>query len=688
MGQTESTNKLNRVKGYIPEKYPRLIEEKDGKVSYSIKYEENGETMYRSHMAKDGLIGNWNNSVQTLYENLEATTKTFPDHQLFGTRKYDKKTQKYTDYEWKTFKEFNEERTYFGSGLINYKLKKDDRIGVFAKNRYEWVLAEHAAYAYSFLLVPLYHTFGIPNTRYIINDSEIKTIITEAKYLPKLSQISKDCPTLESIILLNDPENELEEIMKDNKDIESLKSDNIKIFLFDEILESGKKKQHTHQPSKPDDLCSLIYTSGTTSQPKGVCYTHKNMVGTITGFYYMGYPFSDNESYYSYLPLSHVFERSLINSMIALGSRVGFFSGDNTRLLDELQLVKPTIFIGVPRIFAKVYDSIKAGIKKKGIFAQYLFNVAYEAKKKAIENGESYELWDKLVFNKTKQLLGGKIGILISGSAALLPLHQEFFKVIIDPHFVQGWGLTETGSGGTVQIYEDTRNIGLVGPPLCCNDIKLVSVPELNYSVNDFPNPRGELAVKGPNVFEGYYNKKEATDEVMIDGWFHTGDIAEALPNGYFKIVDRKKNIFKLSQGEYIAPDVLEGIYSNSSFVMQIMVYGNSSENYLIGVVVPEKAILLSHFNDERKENEDDDSFFSRICQDPKLKKLILDDMERLGRRENRFGFEIVRNFIVEPNPFSVENEMMTTTMKLRRKAIEQNYKKQLQDLYSQGFEN
>ncbi|KAJ5071172.1 long-chain-fatty-acid--coa ligase 5 [Anaeramoeba ignava] len=681
-------DKFKRVKGGIPQKYPRLVEEKDGRPSYAFKYEENGETIYRSQMSKDELIGIWNNSIHTLYENLEETTKTFPNHQLFGTRKYDKKTQKYTDYEWKTYKEFNEERTYFGSGLINYKLKKDDRIGVFAKNRYEWVLAEHAAYAYSFLLVPLYHTFGIPNIRYIINDSEIKTIITEVKFLPKLSQISKDCPTLESIILLSDNEKELEEIMKDNKDIESLKSDNIKIFLFDEIFESGKKKQHTHQPSKPDDLCSLIYTSGTTSQPKGVCYTHKNMVGVIAGCYYIGYPFSDKESYYSYLPLSHIFDRAVINVMIAFGSRVGFFSGDNTRLLDELQLVKPTIFIGVPRIFAKVTDSIKAGIKKKGIFTQYLFNVAYEAKKKAIENGESYELWDKLVFNKTKQLLGGKIAIIISGSAPLLPIHQEFFKVCVTPHIYQGWAMTETGSIGTVQIYEETRLNGVVGPPMCSNEIKLESVPELNYSVNDFPNPRGELLVRGINIFSSYHNKKEATDEVIVDGWFHSGDIVEALPNGDFRVVDRKKNIFKLSQGEYIAPDVLEGIYSTSEFIFQILVYGNSNEDYLIGILVPEKAVVLNHFNDERKENEDDDSFFSRICHDPKLKNLILDDISKLGRRENRFGFEIVRNFIVEPNPFSVENEMLTTTMKLRRKVIEQNYKKQLQDLYSQGLKN
>ncbi|KAJ5076667.1 long-chain-fatty-acid--coa ligase 5 [Anaeramoeba ignava] len=679
--KTPYSSKNKRIDGYIPEQFPRIVE-KEGQKFYSWNYQQNGETIYRSNLAKDGLLSKWNESVSTLYENLEVTTKSAPDNQLFGTRKYNKTTKKYEDYEWKTYKEFGEERTYFGSGLINYGIKKDDRIGIFAKNRYEWVLTEHSAYAYSFLLVPLYHTFGIPNILYIINHSECKVVITEMKYVSKLKQICEECKTLKSIIVLDDPEEDIDKFLEENEDIKFLNSHNINIYKFNEIFESGKQKQYPHQPNKADDLCSLIYTSGTTSQPKGVLTTHKNLISTIAGFYYIGYDFSDNESYYSYLPLSHVYERALEGTMISISARIGFSSGDNTKLVEEMQLVKPTIFTGVPRIYSKVYDKVTQGIKKKSIFSQYLFQVAYEAKKKAIENGESYDLWDKLVFNKTKQLLGGRIELLISGSAALLPLHQEFFKILFTPHFVQGWGLTETASGGTVQNHEDTICNGVVGPPLCSCEIKLESVPELNYNVNDKPNPRGELLVRGPNVLEGYYKNPEATNEVIIDGWFHTGDIGEALPNGHLKVIDRKKNIFKLSQGEYVAPDVLEGLYSNSQYVMQLMVYGNSQEDYLIGIAVPEKEIILDHFKNEKQENENSEEFFQRICQEEKIKELILKDMEKIGRGANRFGFEILRNIIIETEPFSVENDLLTTTMKLRRKAIENHYKKQLLDLY------
>ncbi|KAJ5069842.1 long-chain-fatty-acid--coa ligase 5 [Anaeramoeba ignava] len=674
-------SKRNRVQGYVVEKYPR-VDIKEGKRCYSWNYQKDGETIYRSNLCKDELISKWNDSVSTLYENLETTTRTFSDHEVFGTRKYNKQTKKYEDYEWKTYKKFCEERTFFGSGLINYGIKKDDKIGIFAKNRYEWVLAEHASYAYSFLLVPLYHTFGIPNILYILNHSECRTVITETINIPKLKQICEKCTSLESIIVLDNPEDDLDRFLKENEDIKFLLSHDIKIYKFQDIFESGKTKEHPHQPQKEDDLCSLIYTSGTTSQPKGVLATHQNLIAAVAICYYIGYDLSDEECYYSYLPLSHIFERTLCNAMIAYGSKIGFSTGDITRLVDELQLVKPTVFTTVPRVLSKVYEKITQGLQKKSVFSRYLFQVAYEAKKKAIENGESYDLWDKLVFNKTKQLLGGRINIIVCGSAALLPLHQEFFKVLINPHLIQGWGLSETAAGGTVQVFEDVFSNGEIGPPVCCCELKLENVPELNYTVDDQPNPRGEILMRGYNVFNGYYKNQKATEESIVDGWFHTGDIGEALPNGNFRVIDRKKNIFKLSQGEYIAPDVLEGVYSNSQYVMQILVYGNSDQNYLVGVVVPEKTTVLEYFKDEKQENEDSEAFFKRISQSEKTKQLILKDMEKIGRESGRFGFEIIRNIYIETEPFSVENDMMTTTMKLRRKFIENHYKKELLSLY------
>ncbi|KAJ5068545.1 long-chain-fatty-acid--coa ligase 5 [Anaeramoeba ignava] len=678
-----SQGKPSHTRGLFFPTEPRIIEQ-DGVLTTSFKYEENGEIVYSSPLAKYVSNTNWNPKITTLYENFEKSRFEFENRPIYGTRRFNQEKKEYEDYDWITYSEFANQRDIFGSGLLNIGVTKNTNLGIFAKNRLEWATAEQACYAFSIVSVPLYHTFGAENIQYILNNTNVKAIITETKHLPKISQICNNSKSLKIMIVLDDADKKFDKLEK-NDDIQTIRDAGIQIYSFDDVMQAGKADMKKHDPQTKDDICSIIYTSGTTSLPKGVVYLHKHLISAITGFMYVGYEFCDEESYISYLPLSHIFERVLFGTMIAVGAKVGFFSGDLLKLFDEINLVKPTLFIGVPRVFMKLYDKIYPKTQEGSLIKKLLFNTALDQKVKALRKGESTFLWDKLVFSKTKQAFGGKINIIISGSAPLLPNHQEFFKAIFTRKFIQGWGMTETGAAGLVQVYEDDVTLGVVGSPVVCSEFKLMSLPDLNYTTEDKPNPRGELLVRGSNVFSEYYNNPQATKSSFTsDGWFMTGDIAEVLPNGAFKIIDRRKSIFKISQGEYVSPETLEGIYIRSQYVSQIMVYGNSSESYLVAVIVPDPENLKKFFSDNKlKESELD---FNQLCQLEQTKKLILDDLEQLGRSEKRYGFELIRDLIIEPEPFTVENKFLTTTMKIRRQAILDSYKIRLNNLYSKSL--
>ncbi|KAJ5077260.1 long-chain-fatty-acid--coa ligase 5 [Anaeramoeba ignava] len=647
--------------------YPRTLPNDRNENTYSIILKENKHYVYRSPLALDSHLNQWKTETQTLYENLEDTSRRFATNRLFGTRSYDVKTKKYGDYTWVNYKDFAELRTHFGSGLRELGLVKHSRVGIFSINRLEWVATEHASYAYSFVPVPLYSTFGKLFIEYIINHAEISVIVTEEKHLELLSEVAETCKSLEKIIVMeNRNEPGVKERLGDQIYAKKLVEKGKKIYMFEEIVEKGKVKPYAHEPPQPDDLCSIIYTSGTTSYPKGVMYTHRSMVAAITGFANIGYHYNETDRYLSYLPLSHVFERNLENAMVGTGGCVGFFCGDLRLVVDDIQKVAPTVFCGVPRVFMRIYDRVLERIRGESILKQYIFKVAFEQKRKAIEKNENSFLWDLLVFNKTKKQFGGKIRLVINGAAPLPSVHQEFFKILFARHTIQGWGMTETGAAGLVQVFDDIKGLGHVGPPVCCSDFRLESVPELNYSTEDRPYPRGELLIRGRNVFSGYYKDPDKTAEAFDGKWFRTGDVAQVLENG-----------------EYIAPEQLENLYTRSTFVMQIMVWGLSTENFLVAVLVPEKQPLLDKFSSSFPSlDPDSPKLYDSICSAPETKKFLLAELEKLGRESSVNGFEILKNLVIEPEPFSVENDLLTSTFKIRRHEIEKKYKDQLLSLY------
>lgn len=291
--------------------------------------------------------------------------------------------------------------------------------------------------------------------------------------------------------------------------------------------------------------------------------THQNFLALASAINYTGINFSEKDSYISYLPSAHSFEQALFAAALMFGTKIGYYGGDVLKLTEDCQALKPTMFPSVPRLFNRIYDKIKGGLKElqgmKGRIAQR----AIDSKLYYLENNASYEYYayDKLVCNKFRDILGGQVRIMVTGSAPIDPQVLNFLKVCFCCPILEGYGQTESTAASTITSTIDPK-AGHVGGPLPCLKIRLRDIPEMEYKSTDKPNPRGEICFKGPSIFPGYYDNDEKTKEALSeDGWLASGDVGMIFPNGSIKIIDRAKNIFKLAQGEYIAPEKLENVY-------------------------------------------------------------------------------------------------------------------------------
>ena len=291
----------------------------------------------------------------------------------------------------------------------------------------------------------------------------------------------------------------------------------------------------------------------------------------------------------SYLPYPHSFEQVLAFFSIMKGMKIGYYQGDPLKLTEDCALLKPALFPSVPRLYSRIYTKIKERLDGLTGCKGWLAQNALRTKLQSLREGPTYSdgCYDALVFRKIAALLGGEVKLMITGSAPIDPQVLEFLKVCFCCTMLEGYGLTET-SGGSSVTWRNDPVVGHVGGPLACVKWRLLDVPEMQYLSTDKPYPRGELCMKGPTVFSGYYKRPDKTAEAFDpQGWFKTGDVALIYPNGTARIIDRSKNIFKLSQGEYIAPEKIENIFGLSPWVAQIMIYGDSLRSCCVAIVVP-----------------------------------------------------------------------------------------------------
>ena len=474
---------------------------------------------------------------------------------LYGTRvKIDGKPGPYN---WRSYDDVYKIVTSLAKCFISLSLmseleyvgKKLKAVGIFCKTREEWVYTWISCWYSAASIVPLYDTLGEESIEWIVNQTELKCIVTTSPYVGKVCKLKAEgkLATLKTVIIL-DP------ISKE--ETEEIKKSGLQMLMLQECIEIGQKSTvELKLEVRPDTIATVCYTSGTTSRPKGVMLTHRNYVSMALGIISLPFVRPTKDSIcICWLPLAHVFEQFVVVCMLAMGVKVGFFSGDIAKLSDDMQVLKPYFFGSVPRVFNKIYEQSGIEIAKLTGFRKKLYERAVAVKQYELRRSGKYTHWfyDRFVFKKISQKLGGSLGIIFVGGAPLTPDVLEMSRIWLGCGIVQGYGQTETAGPIIAQCPDDTYPAS-IGAPMPHAEAKLVDVPEMKYFSTDMTDgkqtPRGEIWVRSAAIAAGYWKEPEMTKETFTeDGWVKTGDIATMSPAGHLVIIDRKKHIFKLAQ--------------------------------------------------------------------------------------------------------------------------------------------
>uniref|UniRef100_A0A672J7W5 Arachidonate--CoA ligase n=1 Tax=Salarias fasciatus TaxID=181472 RepID=A0A672J7W5_SALFA len=589
--------------------------------SEEVPHEDGGRRSMMGDPSK--LLAHYHDDARTMYEVFQRGLHISGDGPCLGSRLPNQ------PYKWMSYKEVTARAEHLGSGLLHQGCQPNPNqfIGVFAQNRPEWIISELACYTYSMVVVPLYDTLGPDAIRFIINTADISTVICDKaeKAQVLLENVErKETPGLRRILLMDAFDQAL---------VEHGKGCGVHVQALQEV-----------EPPAPDDLSIVCFTSGTTG-----------------------------ENYFSMLKSAFCV---LLQSVVYChGGRIGFYQGDIRLLSDDMKALRPTIFPVVPRLLNRMYDKIFSQANTP--LKRWLLNFAAKRKGAEVSNGiiRSDSIWDKIFFSKIQASLGGRLRMIITGAAPTSPSVLGFLRAALGCQVYEAYGQTECTAGCTFTTPGDWTP-GHVGAPLPCNLIKLVDVPEKNYFAS---KGEGEVCVKGPNVFKGYLKDPERSAETLDpDGWLHTGDIGKWLPNGTLKIIDRKKHIFKLAQGEYISPEKIENIYIRSEPVAQLYVHGDSLQSCLVGIVVPDPEVMP-----EWAKKKGILGTYKDLCKNTVLKKAILDDLVRLGKASGLHSFEQVKNIYIHNEMFSIQNGLLTPTLKAKRPELKEVFKGKIEELYS-----
>ena len=540
-------------------------------------------------------------------------------------------------------------------GLIDLGIAKGDKVSILGNTRPEWTYFDFAALSAGAVVVPIYQTNSPEECQYVLENSDAKVVVVEDdEQLEKIRAVRDKLPLLEHVVRMTGS----------SEDAISL----------EDLAARGSARDASEwearwQSVTKDDICTFIYTSGTTGPPKGCIISHGNyramldMVNTTSVI-------EPEDLAYLYLPLAHSFALLIQFGSFDLGTTIAYWERDPLKILPNLGELHPTYFPSVPRIFEKIYTAATSGMEKEGGIKKAIFEWSIKVGKKvrATERAgrkpglllrKQYEFADKQVLSKIRGLFGGKIRLAVSGAAPINPDILSFFDaagVLV----LEGWGMTETSTAATVSTPEEFK-VGTIGKPFPGCEVKIAD--------------DGEILVKGPNVFQGYYKNEEATRETIVDGWLHTGDIGEFDTDGFLKITGRKKDIIITAGGKNITPANLENEIKQHPLVSQCVVVGDRKP-YLVALVTldPEDAVSYAK---EHGLSEDP----AELAKDPTVLKAIEDHVETINQKFARV--EQVKKVAILPRDLSQETGELTPTLKVKRAVVASKHQGEIEKLYA-----
>ncbi|HEY7500676.1 MAG TPA: long-chain fatty acid--CoA ligase [Vicinamibacterales bacterium] len=568
--------------------------------------------------------------------------------------------------DWISSKEFFERVRDLSLGLSALGVAPGDRVVIMAESRPEWLLADLAILTAGAVTVPIYPTLSAAQARYILQDCAAKAaIVSTRSQLEKIQEVRHQLPTIAAVALMDGWQ----------------ASDSPSVVSLESIAErghqrmtgewgAGKEFRDSTRRISPDSLATIIYTSGTTGEPKGVMLTHRNIVSNFQAGAHV-LQVSHEDVALSFLPLSHGFERTVAYIYLLAGVTIGFAESFDT-IGRDIAMVRPTLLTGVPRVFeklhARIIDKGREAAGLKGTIFQWAMSVGAE-RGRAELRGETGSMLmrlqasfaDRLVFAKIRENLGNRLRYLVSGSAPLAANIAEFFQGIGLP-IIEGYGLTETAPILTVNPPGAAR-VGTVGRALPGVELRIAE--------------DGEILARGPNIMAGYYNKPQATTDAITDGWFHTGDIGKIDEQGYLAITDRKKDLLVTSGGKKIAPQPIEAVLKRSPIVGEAVLLGDRRK-FAAVLIVPEFAALERRL----KELGRPPSPRAELMTRDDVIALYQEIVDALNRELSQF--ERIKKIALLPREFSIDSGELTPTMKVKRKVVEERYKAQIDELYTE----
>jgi long-chain acyl-CoA synthetase len=540
-------------------------------------------------------------------------------------------------------------------GLVTLGVEKGDRVAILGNTRPEWTYFDFAALSIGATVVPIYQTNSPEECRYVLENSDSKVVVVEdAEQLEKVRAVRDRLPQLEQIVMMTG----------DAEDAISM----------EELAAKGaggtdETWKTLYEAVTPEDICTFIYTSGTTGPPKGCIISHGNYRAMLDMVKETSV-IEENDVTYLYLPLAHSFALLIQLGSYDLGTTIAYWERDPLKILPNLAELKPSYFPSVPRIFEKIYTAATSAIEKEGGLKKKIFDWAIKTGKKmrATERAgrkpgfllqRQYDFADKKVLSKIRGLFGGNLRLAVSGAAPINPEILHFFDaagVLV----LEGWGMTETSTAATISTPDDFK-VGTIGKPFPGCEVRIAD--------------DGEILVKGPNVFQGYHKNQEATNETIVDGWLHTGDLGEIDPDGFIKITGRKKDIIITAGGKNITPANLEAEIKQHPLVSQCVVVGDRRP-YLVALVTlePEEAVKYAQEN-----NLPEDP--AQLAQNGDIKASIEAHVEKIN--QNFARVEQVKKIAILPEDLSQESGELTPTLKVKRAVVAQKHEGAIEQLYA-----